>query len=63
MRITLFVSLVITIWKSLMCLTMSESPLFVVLTGSMETGYWRGDLLLLTNFVDESLETGDVVVF
>ena len=46
-----------------MCLTMSESPLFVVLTGSMETGYWRGDLLLLTNFVDESLETGDVVVF
>ena len=38
------------IWKSLMVLTMSESPVVVVLTGSMEPAYFRGDILFLSNY-------------
>ena len=41
---------------------MSESPIVVVLSGSMEPAYHRGDLLMLTNF-DEKVVPGDVVVY
>ena len=50
------------IWKSLMLLTMSESPIVVVLSGSMEPAYWRGDILFLTHW-DEPINNGDVVVY
>jgi len=50
------------IWKSLMCMSMSESPVVVVLSGSMEPAYYRGDILFLTLW-DEPLKTGDVVVY
>ena len=50
------------IWKSLMVLTMSESPVVVVLTGSMEPAYFRGDILFLSNY-DERIIPGDVVVY
>merc|ERR1712070_517237 len=36
------------IWKFLMLTTMSESPVVVVLSGSMEPGFSRGDILYLT---------------
>jgi signal peptidase len=45
-----------------MLITMSESPIVVVLSGSMEPAYFRGDLLFLTNF-DEPVEVGDIVVY
>jgi signal peptidase len=50
------------IWKSLMLLTKSESPIVVVLSGSMEPAYYRGDILFLTHW-DEPIKTGDVIVF
>ena len=34
-------------WKSLMVATNSESPVVVVLSGSMEPAYYRGDILVL----------------
>eukprot|EP01114_Cavostelium_apophysatum_P004476 TRINITY_DN1472_c0_g1_i1.p1 TRINITY_DN1472_c0_g1~~TRINITY_DN1472_c0_g1_i1.p1 ORF type:complete len:146 (+),score=9.38 TRINITY_DN1472_c0_g1_i1:185-622(+) len=50
------------IWKSLMIVTGSESPIVVVLSGSMEPAFYRGDLLLLT-LTDEPFRAGDIVVF
>eukprot|EP00669_Euglena_mutabilis_P007276 TRINITY_DN2615_c0_g1_i2.p1 TRINITY_DN2615_c0_g1~~TRINITY_DN2615_c0_g1_i2.p1 ORF type:complete len:202 (-),score=89.55 TRINITY_DN2615_c0_g1_i2:182-745(-) len=52
------------IWKGLMFLTNSESPIVVVLSGSMEPGFTRGDLLFLTfHEVGDPLKAGDIVVF
>lgn len=46
-----------------MVVTGSESPIVVVLSGSMEPAFHRGDLLFLTNFRDEPVRVGDIVVF
>jgi signal peptidase len=35
------------LWKGLMLITNCESPVVVVLTGSMEPAYFRGDILFL----------------
>mmetsp|Transcript_8389 Transcript_8389/g.19748 ORF Transcript_8389/g.19748 Transcript_8389/m.19748 type:complete len:184 (-) Transcript_8389:101-652(-) len=51
------------LWKGLMVFTLSESPVVVVLSGSMEPGFYRGDILFLTNYDDPPIGTGDVVVF
>nr|WCZ58606.1 signal peptidase complex catalytic subunit SEC11 [Andalucia godoyi] len=54
------------IWKSLMAFTNTESPIVVVLSGSMEPGIRRGDILFLNDVRSnsaESLEIGDIVVF
>ncbi|KAL3798694.1 hypothetical protein HJC23_004445 [Cyclotella cryptica] len=40
----------------------SESPVVVVLSGSMEPAFQRGDILFLNNSV-EKVDVGDVVVF
>eukprot|EP01070_Trichotokara_eunicae_P003247 Trichotokara_eunicae@DN3235_c0_g1_i2.p1 len=37
------------LWRGLMVLTGSPSPVVVVLSGSMEPGLYRGDLLILSN--------------
>mmetsp|Transcript_75071 Transcript_75071/g.132672 ORF Transcript_75071/g.132672 Transcript_75071/m.132672 type:complete len:188 (-) Transcript_75071:359-922(-) len=52
------------IWRGLMFITNSESPIVVVLSGSMEPGFTRGDLLFLT-FHEENdpFKVGDIVVF
>mmetsp|Transcript_101238 Transcript_101238/g.269171 ORF Transcript_101238/g.269171 Transcript_101238/m.269171 type:complete len:182 (-) Transcript_101238:90-635(-) len=50
------------LWKGLMVVTKSESPVVVVLSGSMEPGFQRGDILFLTMYEDP-LKPGDVVVF
>ncbi|CAE7945397.1 Sec11c [Symbiodinium sp. KB8] len=50
------------LWKGLMVVTKSESPVVVVLSGSMEPGLQRGDILFLTLF-GEPFKPGDVVVF
>lgn len=36
-------------WRGLMVLTRSESPVVVVLSGSMETAMYKGDILFLDN--------------
>eukprot|EP01064_Diplonema_japonicum_P007504 TRINITY_DN15129_c1_g1_i1.p1 TRINITY_DN15129_c1_g1~~TRINITY_DN15129_c1_g1_i1.p1 ORF type:complete len:216 (+),score=24.76 TRINITY_DN15129_c1_g1_i1:58-648(+) len=51
------------IWRGLTVVTCSESPIVVVLSGSMETGFYRGDLLFLTLHDNEPYSAGDIVVF
>jgi len=50
-------------WKGLMCVTRSESPVVVVLSGSMEPGFHRGDIMFLTLYDEDPFVPGDVVVF
>eukprot|EP00922_Rhytidocystis_sp_ex-Travisia-forbesii_P024522 GHVS01036013.1.p1 GENE.GHVS01036013.1~~GHVS01036013.1.p1 ORF type:complete len:213 (+),score=36.78 GHVS01036013.1:211-849(+) len=49
------------LWKTLIIFTGSQSPVVVVLSGSMEPGFFRGDILFLTN--PPELVAADVVVF
>ncbi len=46
-----------------MVVTGSESPIVVVLSGSMEPAFHRGDLLFLTNYEHEDIRVGEIVVF
>ena len=50
------------IWKGLMFVTKSESPVVVVLSGSMEPAFQRGDILFLDN-QDYPIRVGEIVVF
>ncbi|KAI9479796.1 Signal peptidase complex catalytic subunit [Coemansia sp. RSA 989] len=50
------------IWKGLALFTNSESPVVVVLSGSMEPAYYRGDILFLHNGYTP-IEVGEVVVY
>ncbi|XP_054009792.1 signal peptidase complex catalytic subunit SEC11A [Hylaeus anthracinus] len=59
----MIVSSALMIWKGLMVVTGSESPIVVVLSGSMEPAFHRGDLLFLTNFQNEPVRVGEIVVF
>jgi signal peptidase len=58
----LIVSSALMIWKTLMVLTGSESPIVVVLSGSMEPAFHRGDLLFLY-MSDEPVRVGEIIVF
>jgi len=60
---SMIVSSALMIWKGLMVVTGSESPIVVVLSGSMEPAFHRGDLLFLTNYRDEPVRVGEIVVF
>jgi len=51
------------IWKGLGLITNTESPIVVVLSGSMEPAFYRGDLLFLTNPVNTRYQTGDITVY
>eukprot|EP00918_Siedleckia_nematoides_P002166 GHVU01004971.1.p1 GENE.GHVU01004971.1~~GHVU01004971.1.p1 ORF type:complete len:182 (+),score=27.67 GHVU01004971.1:161-706(+) len=48
-------------WKALCIATGSQSPVVVVLSGSMEPGFYRGDILFLHD--KPRINAGDVVVF
>nr|KIR89050.1 signal peptidase I [Cryptococcus tetragattii IND107] len=50
-------------WKGLCLLTNSESPIVVVLSGSMEPAFYRGDILFLMNPADVPYEVGDITVY
>ncbi|XP_064644981.1 signal peptidase complex catalytic subunit SEC11A-like [Lineus longissimus] len=63
LNFAMIVSSALMIWKGLMVVTGSESPIVVVLSGSMEPAFYRGDLLLLTNYQEEPIRVGDIVVF
>ncbi|MDP2435146.1 MAG: signal peptidase I, partial [archaeon] len=58
----MIVTSALMIWKGLMIFTGSESPIVVVLSGSMEPAFHRGDLLFLSQ-EDGPFEVGDIVVF
>ena len=47
----------------LMVMSNCESPIVVVLSGSMEPAFYRGDLLFLTNYDEEEIRVGEIVVF
>ncbi|KAI4523115.1 signal peptidase complex catalytic subunit SEC11 [Schizophyllum commune] len=50
-------------WKGLGVITNTESPIVVVLSGSMEPAFYRGDLLFLTNPSGVRFHTGDITVY
>ena len=49
-------------WNLGKIVTNTESPIVVVLTGSMEPAFQRGDLLLVTHF-KEDLRMDDIIVY
>ncbi|KOS22425.1 Signal peptidase complex catalytic subunit SEC11 [Escovopsis weberi] len=64
MNFGLILSSAFMMWKGLSIVTDSPSPIVVVLSGSMEPAFQRGDLLLLWNRdVFGEREVGDVVVY
>ncbi|CAG7877460.1 unnamed protein product [Brassica rapa] len=58
----MIVTSALIIWKAMMCVTGTESPVVVVLSGSMEPGFQRGDILLL-RMTKDPIRTGEIVVF
>jgi signal peptidase len=62
MNLAMIVFSALMIWKGLMAATGSDSPVVVVLSGSMEPAFQRGDILLLDNN-KEDIHVGDIVVF
>jgi len=58
----MIVTSALIIWKGLMCFTGSESPVVVVLSGSMEPGFRRGDILFL-HLGKAPIRAGEIVVF
>ena len=49
------------VWRGFMLVCGNESPMVVVLSGSMEPSMYRSDILVL--FKRETLEVGDVIVY
>lgn len=50
------------IWNIGKITTNTESPIVVVMTGSMEPAFQRGDLLLATHWKEE-ISVGDIIIF
>ncbi|XP_062148916.1 uncharacterized protein LOC133857646 [Alnus glutinosa] len=61
-NIGILVTSALIIWKGLMCITGSESPVVVVLSGSMEPGIRKGDILFL-HMSKDPIRAGEIVVF
>nr|XP_016474113.1 PREDICTED: signal peptidase complex catalytic subunit SEC11C-like [Nicotiana tabacum] len=60
--LVMIVTSALIIWKGLVCITGSESPVVVVLSGSMEPGFKRGDILFL-HMTKDPIRAGEIVVF
>ncbi|XP_026660126.2 signal peptidase complex catalytic subunit SEC11A-like isoform X2 [Phoenix dactylifera] len=58
----LVVTSALILWRGLMCVTGTESPVVVVLSGSMEPGFQRGDILFL-HMNQDPIRAGEIVVF
>lgn len=56
------IAVALAVWKGLALATNTESPVVVVLSGSMEPGFHRGDLLFLSK-TSRPIEVGDVTVY
>ncbi|KAL6132014.1 hypothetical protein ACLB2K_070386 [Fragaria x ananassa] len=61
-KLCMIVTSALIIWKALMCFTGTESPVTVVLSGSMEPALRRGDMLFL-HMSKEPIREGEIVVF
>ena len=62
LNFALVLSTAFMMWKSLSVIADSPSPIVVVLSGSMEPAFQRGDLLFLWNR-DLKAEVGEIVVY
>ncbi|KAK6148957.1 hypothetical protein DH2020_016482 [Rehmannia glutinosa] len=58
----MIVASALMIWKTLVCITGSESPVVVVLSESMEPGFSRGDILFL-HMSRDPIRAGEIVVY
>lgn len=56
------IAMALAVWKGLSLLTNTESPVVVVLSGSMEPAFHRGDLLFLT-MTQKAIEPGEITVY
>ncbi|XP_057518033.1 uncharacterized protein LOC130798959 isoform X2 [Amaranthus tricolor] len=56
-------STTLIIWQLLIMVTGSKYPVVVVLTGSMEPGIRRGDILFLNTMKKSPIQPGEIVVF
>jgi len=56
------ISTALAMWKGLSVITDTESPVVVVLSGSMEPAFYRGDLLFLT-MPSGPIKVGDITVY
>ncbi|XP_056686214.1 uncharacterized protein [Spinacia oleracea] len=54
---------VMMLWKALIWYTDCEFPMNVVLSGSMEPGFKRGDILLSNNRKDNPIRVGEIVLY
>ena len=57
----LIVTSALMMWRGLMLVAGNESPMVVVLSGSMEPSMYRGDILVLLKY--SQVAVGDVVVY
>jgi len=62
LNLGLIVCSAIMIWKGLVVISGSESPVVVVLSGSMEPAFFRGDILFLW-MGQEPFRVGEIIVF
>ncbi|EAW21282.1 signal peptidase complex catalytic subunit SEC11 [Aspergillus fischeri NRRL 181] len=62
LNFALVLSTAFMLWKGLSVFTASSSPIVVVLSGSMEPAFQRGDLLFLWNRSPRA-ELGEIVVY
>ncbi|CBY24535.1 unnamed protein product [Oikopleura dioica] len=63
LNFAMIVSSALMVWKGLFVLSGTESPIVVVLSGSMEPAFYRGDLLFLYHDRKEPIDAGEIVVF
>ncbi|KAI8058214.1 Sec11-like 1, isoform CRA_e [Syncephalis plumigaleata] len=62
LNFALIIASALMIWRGLSVYSNSESPIVVVLSGSMEPAFQRGDLLFLS-LSDEPIAVNDICVF
>jgi len=63
LNFAMIVSSALMVWKGLFVITGTESPIVVVLSGSMEPAFYRGDLLFLYHDREAPIDAGEIVVF
>ena len=62
-HVALIIASALIFWKGVTALQNAESPIAVVMSGSMDPGYTRGDLIFLSTHLEKTIEMGDVLVF
>eukprot|EP00768_Dysnectes_brevis_P003771 gnl/Dysnectes_brevis/2684_a3250_2338.p1 GENE.gnl/Dysnectes_brevis/2684_a3250_2338~~gnl/Dysnectes_brevis/2684_a3250_2338.p1 ORF type:complete len:188 (-),score=13.01 gnl/Dysnectes_brevis/2684_a3250_2338:40-603(-) len=62
LKVVMFATSALMTWNLLKLVFNNDNPVVVVLTGSMEPGFKRGDILLVSDN-EYPLQTGDVVVY